>query len=48
MPSESGIEPIERVEDEKDLGVIMDKILDFKQHIAKKVTIVNRNIGIIY
>ena len=43
MPSDLGV-----VEEEKDLGVIIDRKLNFRQHIAKKVSIANRNLGIIY
>ena len=48
MPSDLGAVPIENVEEEKDLGVIIDRKLSFRQHIAKKVPIANRNLGIIY
>ena len=47
MPSDLGAVPIEKVEEEKDLGVIIDRKLNFRQHIAKKVSIANRNLGII-
>ena len=36
MPSDLGAVPIEKVEEEKDLGVIIDRKLNFRQHIAKK------------
>lgn len=39
---------IERVKSEKDLGVIMDNKLNFREHITKKVNIANRNLGIIF
>ena len=48
MPSDLGAVPIEKVEEEKDLGVIIDRKLNFRQHIAKKVSIANSNLGIIY
>ena len=48
MPSDLGAVPIEKVEEAKDLGVIIDRKLTFRQHIAKKVSIANRNLGIIY
>ena len=48
MPSDLGAVPIEKVEEEKDLGVIIDRKLNFRRHIAKKVSIANRNLGIIY
>ena len=48
MPSESGIVPIEKVKEEKDLGVIIYCKLNFKQHIDKKVSTANRNLSIIY
>ena len=47
MPSESGIVPIEKVKEEKDLGVT-DSKLNFRQHISKKLSIANRNLGIIH
>ena len=48
MPSDLGAVPIEKVEEEKDMGVIIDRKLNFRQHVAKKVSIANRNLGIIY
>ena len=40
---------IKRVESEKDLGVFnIDEKLNFRDHIAKKVNIANRNLGIIF
>ena len=48
MPSESGIVPTEKVKAEKDLGVMIDSKLNFRQHISKKVSIANRNLGIIH
>ena len=48
MPSDTGNVLIEKVEKEKDLGVIIDSKLNFRQHIASKVSIANRNLGIIF
>ena len=39
---------IKRIESEKDLGVFIDEKLNFREHITKKVNIVNRNLGIIF
>ena len=39
---------IQRVNQEKDLGVIFDNELKFDEHIKHKVNIANRNLGIIY
>ena len=39
---------IKRVESEKDLGISIDKKLNFHEHITKKVNIANRNLGIIF
>ena len=46
MPSDTGNVLIEKVKKEKDLGVIIDSKLNFRQHIASKVA--NRNLGIIF
>ena len=48
MSSESGIVPIEKVKEEKDLGVMIDSKLNFRQHISKKVSKANRNLEIIH
>ena len=48
MPSDSGNVLIEKVEEEKGLGVIIDSKLNFRQHIANKVSIANRNLGVIF
>ena len=48
MPSESGIVSIEKVKEENDLGVMIYSKLNFRQHISKKVSIANRNLGIIH
>ena len=36
---------IEQVTSEKDLGVIFDEKLLFREHIVKKVALANRNLG---
>ena len=43
MPSDLGAVPIKKVEEEKDLGVIIDRKLNFRQHIAKKVSIAQKS-----
>ena len=48
MPSKSWIEPTEKAEEETESFVLIDSKWNFRQHIAKKVTIANRNLGIIY
>ena len=39
---------LEKVINEKDLGVIIDQKLTFRDHITTKVNIANRNLGIIF
>ena len=39
---------IETVTSERDLGIIMDKALNFSEHIKTKVNKANRNFGIIF
>ena len=39
---------LKKVEFEKDLGVIIDGDLKFREHIISKVNIANRNVGIIF
>ena len=39
---------IQRVTSEKDLGVIIDEKLKFREHIVQKVNTANRNLGIIF
>ena len=39
---------IAKVDSEKDLGVIIDKNLNFREHITSKINIANRNVGIIF
>ena len=41
------ISKIERITNQKDLGVIFDQDLSFQQHISAKVNLANRNLGII-
>ena len=38
----------EKVANEKDLGVIIDIKLSFGDHIASKIKLANRNLGIIF
>ena len=39
---------IEQVKSERDLGVIVDSKLKFREHINNKVNLANRNLGIIF
>ena len=39
---------ITKVDSEKDLGVTIDKNLNFREHISTKINIANRNLGIIF
>ena len=39
---------IEKVSSEKNLGVIMDKALNFSEHISSKINKANRNLGLIF
>ena len=39
---------ITKVDSEKDLGVTIDKYLNFREHISTKIDIANRNLGIIF
>ena len=39
---------IQKMKSEKDLGVIIDDKLKFREHITQKVNIANRNLGIIF
>ena len=48
MPTENGNIIIDKVSDEKDLGVTIDNKLNFRKHISSKVSIANRNLGIIF
>ena len=45
MPTENGNIIIDKVSDEKDLGVTIDNKLNFRKHISSKVSIANRNLG---
>ena len=40
--------PVEKVDSEKDLGVIIDKDLKFTEHINSKIKVANRNVGLIF
>ena len=40
--------PVEKVDSEKDLGVIIDKDLKFTEHINSKIKIANTNVGLIF
>ena len=48
MVSENGEIGLEKVKNEKDLGVIIDQNLTFRDHITSKVNTANRNLGIIF
>ena len=48
MTTNEGKVAIERVTSEKDLGVTVDSKLKFREHINHKVSIANRNLGIIF
>ena len=39
---------ITKLDSEKDLGVTIDKNLNFREHISSKINIPNRNVGIIF
>ena len=39
---------ITKVDSETDLGVTIDKNLNFREHISNKINIANRNVGIIF
>ena len=39
---------IQKVNSEKDLGVIIDDNLKFRERITQKVNVANRNLGIIF
>ena len=45
MPSDTGNVLIEKMEEKKDLGVIIDSKLNFRQHITSKVSIANMESG---
>ena len=46
MTAESGIHQIEQVQEIKDIGVTVDSLLSFKQHIYRKIDTTNKIIGI--
>ena len=48
MQTDNGPQAIEKVANEKDLGVIIDSKLTFRDHISAKVNLANRNLGIIF
>ena len=48
MSSGEGVVPFEKVEGEKDLDVVTDILLNVRQHIAKKVSIGNRKLGMTF
>ena len=47
MSSATGNVEIEKVKEQKDLGVVIDNKLNFRQHISSKVSTANKNLGII-
>ena len=40
--------PIEKVEAEKDVEVIIDNKLTFSNHISTKIKVANRNLGLVF
>ena len=48
MQTPQGTIIIESVDSEKDLGVVIDKSLSFDEHISSKISIANRNLGLIF
>ena len=48
MQSHEGEMRLENVKSEKDLGVIIDNSLSFGEHISSKISIANRNLGLIF
>ena len=48
MSNNGEIKEIQKVTSEKDLGVIVDNKLLFREHIGQKVDIANRNLGLIF
>lgn len=48
MSPDSDPHEIERVDFEKDLGVIVDKKLNFREHISSKIAKANRNLGMVF
>ena len=47
LPSEHGVRQIEQVQEIKDIGVTVESLLSFKQHIYRKIDTANKIIGII-
>ena len=47
LPSEDGVHQIEPVQEIKDIGVTVDSLLSFKQHIYRNIDTANKIIGII-
>ena len=47
LPPEDGVHQIEQVQEIKDIGVTVDSLLSFKQHIYRKIDTANKIIGII-
>ena len=47
LPSEDGVHHIEPVQEIKDIGVTVDSLLSFKQHIYRNIDTANKIIGII-
>ena len=48
IPTYQGLTTLEKVTNEKDLGVKIDCKLNFRDHIVQKVNLANRNLGIIF
>ena len=48
MQTRDGAKRLENVDSEKDLCVIIDKSLSFGEHISSKISIANRNLGLIF
>ena len=48
MQTHDGTHAIEKVANDKDLGVIIDSKLTFRDHITSKVNQADRNLGIIF
>ena len=48
METRDGTHAIEKVANEKDLGVIIDSKLTFRDHIASKINLANRTLGLIF
>ena len=48
MDSGQDVIEIEKVTNEKGLGVIVDQVLNFSEHFSTKISKANRNLGIIF